>query len=513
MSDIYLVDLPLAGEASTVWNETSALVTTWVEDRIGLTPTPDADVYNAEGTARVAHQMLQGAAGAVSRWTTLQVLHGWGWRTTLWLIRVAEQVGLRVRLQVEATGDRIVELRQPVGRPGVVAQLLASQRVVVDGFRLGAPLTLGADDVPGLTGLLFDPTRTLPVVVATHPPDGPVDAGDLQGLTDTIGGLAHVVDLPTPVAAQRLGAALGNQHLAVADGGVRLYWPGLRANADPAAHPLLSPDRVRARGYRGTATTLFRRLAQSSVRTPAVPDLEHILRAEETAAARKVTNDRLADLQRQLAERPAAPPAGHTVVEEEFYRSFEEALDTAQQMQIERDEALAEVDRLTAELADWKANLAAITAAGHGGRGVDDLGDAVRIAEQRCTHLVFLDEAHDSAAASSYPRPNKVLADLLALDALAGRWRAGELRSGIKVAFPEQGLTGYRAGVSQTAQTSYRADYTRDYRGETVLLGPHLRSGTGAPSEILRIYWYEDSRERTFVIGHVGAKLRDRSNP
>ncbi len=222
-------------------------------------------------------------------------------------------------------------------------------------------------------------------------------------------------------------------------------------------------------------------------------------------------------------------------MEEDFYRSFEEALDTAERIKTERDQALAEVERLTAEIADWRANLAAISVAGVSGT-VDDLADdpttsgaeddvrpsdeepasvaeAVRIAARRCTNLVFLKEARDAAAASNFRRPNKVLDDLVALDAVVGRWRAGELRGGLKAAFPEHGLTGYRSGVSQTAHTSYRADYTRDYQGETVLLGPHLRSGIGAPSEILRIYWYEDPRERTFVIGYVGCKLRDKSNP
>ncbi len=223
-------------------------MTAWVEDRIGLAPVPRDDVYSADGTARVAHRHLEGAAGTVSRWDTLQVRDGWGWRTTLWLTGAGDTVALRVRLQVEATGDRIIELRRPVMRPAVVAQVLGTQRVVVDGFRLGVPLHIDVDDVAGLARFLLDPTRTLPVVAITQPPDAPTDPSAAQRLADAAGGLAHVVDLSSEQATQQLAETLGNPALAVADGAIRLYWPGFRADGNPFAHPLLGRDRVRGRG-------------------------------------------------------------------------------------------------------------------------------------------------------------------------------------------------------------------------------------------------------------------------
>lgn len=117
------------------------------------------------------------------------------------------------------------------------------------------------------------------------------------------------------------------------------------------------------------------------------------------------------------------------------------------------------------------------------------------------------------AAASQYRQPLQVLDDLLALDRVAGAWQRGELTCDFKIACTNEGSTGYRNGISQTARQKYEDDYRRRYEDEWVMLGPHLRRSVGAASEILRIYWYADAEQRVFVIGHVGEKLRDDSNP
>lgn len=134
-------------------------------------------------------------------------------------------------------------------------------------------------------------------------------------------------------------------------------------------------------------------------------------------------------------------------------------------------------------------------------------------AQAACQYLVFLPEAFSSASASQYKRPVQVLDDLLALDRVAGAWQRGELSCDFKSACANEGLTGYRNGISQTARQKYEGDYRRQYEGELVMLGLHLGRGVGAVTEILRIYWYADPEERVFVVGHVGEKLRDDSNP
>ena len=79
----------------------------------------------------------------------------------------------------------------------------------------------------------------------------------------------------------------------------------------------------------------------------------------------------------------------------------------------------------------------------------------------------------------------------------------------MRIAAPEYGLSGYRPGISQTAATTYAADYIRRYGDREIMLGPHLARRVGPANQIMRIYWYVDAAERVVVVGHVGAHLRD----
>jgi hypothetical protein len=140
--------------------------------------------------------------------------------------------------------------------------------------------------------------------------------------------------------------------------------------------------------------------------------------------------------------------------------------------------------------------------------------DAVHQAEEDCQHIVILKEAKDSARDSYYQRPAHVLSLLRALDDVVGMWKNDTLpEGGFEPALTSLGVAGYRADISSTAKQKYGDDYMRSYGTETVMLGPHIANGTGSITRILRIYWYVDQKRRTFVIGHVGKKLRDKSNP
>lgn len=145
------------------------------------------------------------------------------------------------------------------------------------------------------------------------------------------------------------------------------------------------------------------------------------------------------------------------------------------------------------------------------GQAPATVAEAVVAAEDSCAHLVFLPEAHASASASSYPDAGRVLSDLRALDRLASAWAAGSLGADPRTVAPAFGLSGYRAGISWTAATRYTADYTRRYEGREIVLGPHLARGVGPANQIMRIYWWVDREAGRFVIGHVGAHLRDAS--
>lgn len=150
---------------------------------------------------------------------------------------------------------------------------------------------------------------------------------------------------------------------------------------------------------------------------------------------------------------------------------------------------------------------------------VIDLGpktvkEAVEVAIRECGNLVFLDKAESSAKDSEFPRPDEVLAILRILDDVVNAWRLGKIgHDGFAGALIDRGVSGYRSGISDTARDEYRADYERSYNGKEIMLGPHIAKRVGAVTRILRIYWYVDTEAQTFVVGHVGCKLRDESNP
>ena len=111
---------------------------------------------------------------------------------------------------------------------------------------------------------------------------------------------------------------------------------------------------------------------------------------------------------------------------------------------------------------------------------------AVRIAEARTTHLVFLTEAHTSAARSHYAKYGQVLDDLLMLDDVANAWKNNVLDGNFHTAFSAR--TGaYRGDISEAARNRYPDDYQRAYRGHMIMLGPHLARGVGARSENLHL--------------------------
>ena len=135
---------------------------------------------------------------------------------------------------------------------------------------------------------------------------------------------------------------------------------------------------------------------------------------------------------------------------------------------------------------------------------------AARVAAQICEHLVITPSALASAANSIFPRPERVLADLLALDEVSRRWRGNQLRDWYSEITSRLGEV-FRAGISQTARTMYGEDYHLIFDGHTYLMSPHIARGIDQRSAI-RIYWALDTEHKRLLVGHIGAKLRDRSN-
>ena len=190
-----------------------------------------------------------------------------------------------------------------------------------------------------------------------------------------------------------------------------------------------------------------------------------------------------------------------------------------------REELLRRVEELTEGAERDRRALARLSALLAEGGGADagereealpppaTVLEAVQRAADRAEHLVFTPDAFESAADSPFRRPAEVLEALEALDALAGRFAAGEMGVSLVQAASETGLT-YKQGVSEIARSRNPHHYTATWEGHRLDLGPHVALGSGSGAGfIARIYLHvaDGTGEvpRGLYVGHVGRHLPD----
>lgn len=548
MQTLYIADLVLPGDPEAAWLAGEAAVCEWTEGRLGLGLAPDATERSNPDLGTLGRSMSMASAdGSRLRvWNTRKVDPGrplWAYDVTAWLWddrgAGVSDVTLRVRLAAHALHGFVAELPSVPVAPGLARGILDTSVVVGDGQRLGHPRLLGAAEVPDLVSLLTDEHRRRPVLVLTSAPATGAPLIDPTRTARRLAGLAHVVVLADRAASAALVGLLGSAELSVFGGAARLYWPGLKTTDHRSAHPLWLPERLTNGGAGRFADLLFARLGRLSALTLGPPELEARLRREADAARRTQAAAALSLLSAQYSAalrdleaaraQPAASPPSEEVLGEEWFEELEKTQDELERTAAERDELQEVVERLEEANRVAQDNIRAMAVATASAErqtvhvDEDELDSvqepesimhAVELAASVCPQLEFLPEAYSSAAASEFKRPQQVLDDLRALDRVADAWARGELGGGgFEGALVEAGVSGFRSGISTTARTQYAKDYERTYLGSTIVLGPHIARGVGAASTIMRIYWYADPDAHVLVVGHVGCKLRDDSNP
>lgn len=391
------------------------------------------------------------------------------------------------------TGSVVYENDAPDIVPILVATVPCSdgrRRLTPDAWRLSR------NDERRFAQLIADRERHLPVLLFTTDPTFGTEAADR--VARTLAGLAHVVvnRARFPALVERTGID------APTGANAYLWWA---APTGTVRRPSwFRGDDLAPSAWGTPAWPIVRRIFGTSAFRLAPPALASQLEAESTRR-------RL----RALEERAAS-----TEIDAEMLEAWEHDLVALERAQ--RDNAALELENerlqndLNALLASF--DLAVAEAAGHttDQHASDEaapatLAEAVKLADQRCDHLIFLPDAFRSAEAWHYQRPQVVLDALLKLDALAGQWLSDQLTGSFTLAARARGLP-WKPAISRTAQTQYRADYTKHYDGQEVLLGPHLAWGN-SPDNAVRVYLYLDRDRRTVVVGHVGRHLRDTSNP
>lgn len=525
MQTLYATHLPLPRGVDALKVALSS-IESWTRDRFG---TPISTSGSGESNHDDVHLRWDSHFGADHGLFGLSVEHDdrqdplWRWRT---LVDVGVEPGggawTRVRVALSSPAEGLVARpRVEVGRPRLVRRLADSLPIRVDDWALGESRGVDRSSVEAYTAFLLDPGRQLPVVALSHSDEDETFV-DRLALADRLLGLAHVVEIERS-ATFAIGDVIGNR-LNCYRGAVRIYYPRFTTADDPYHHQLFVGGSLGFLGSRGLERELFATLGRLAALTVDEPKLRQRVRRERRAAEFAAMERAQAEVSERLAS--AATQSGGGVDAETWtafcaeYEQFEGRVRSLERDLLDADVELEDLrealDRSEARAKAFQESL--LHTRDRPPMEDAEVGppssvlEAVRRAEKSCPHLVLLPEAFASAEASHYPYPSRVLDDLELMETIAHEWSDGELPAGPNEAFKGR-CNGYRDGISDSALNKYGVDYRREYNGDVIALGPHIARGRGAITEILRIYWWLDSETKKLVVGHVGRKLRDDSNP
>ena len=398
-----------------------------------------------------------------------------------------------LRLSIRAT-DTVIggPVNLAVRPPELVAQLLDAAPAHDADERLAA--RPWSDPEGGrLATVVTHPRRRLPVVVVDGAAASAItDAGRLAAL---VAGLAHVAVTDAARIGQLLGAALAPPR-----GGARVLWPDVAPGDSEGHHRAFS-----ASDLRGT-----------SWEAPGWPVARVLFDAASVHLERPVVTERIeAAMARKRIEELRSGAAGELDVVMTEWEADLIALGEARRQRDEAEARAGEAEARHSALLDGfhalvERAVAERSAAAPTGRAhLPDLTAAIRRAEAEANNLVFLASALESASDHPYERPDKVFEDLMTLDALAGRWRAGRLEGSFSQEALAAGLP-WSGGVSSTARNRFGSAYTFRWNDRTVLAGPHLRFGAaGPPARNCRVYLAMEFETRTVIVCHAGRHLPD----
>ena len=366
----------------------------------------------------------------------------------------------------------------------------ANRRITDAGTRVTTEI--GGQEV---AAFLFAQQRRLPAVVEIADPHAPgrtvlaAGAGPLTGLVHTF--------LIGNDAALRGFLDLSGQRL-VQPGDVIIQWAG---NTEPEVFhshevPVSSVPKERDRLIRLVIDTAARSVA--SPRVPPPPRLdagiidEPVREESEETESPEESAIYIDQLQSQIDDLEASLADADRIIAD-------------QRTALERKSG--EVDELVLQKVNLEIRAGSDSATV---RAVPSMKEALRIAREKCTFLVFHERAIESGEALEGPEPVSVLQDLARLNEVARAWMSGEISgNSIKLACRQMGLD-FAPDVSDNARQKYEQDYVIDWHGHSVVAGAHLRRGR--KSHLVRIHLHFDTERQQVVVAYIGRHLRDKGS-
>ncbi|TMC47584.1 MAG: hypothetical protein E6J14_15140 [Chloroflexi bacterium] len=398
--------------------------------------------------------------------------------------QIAARTSIAISVHVAGSSGLLLPYASAPPQLPIVSTLLRRFPVVDGGSRLlPAPRVLRPDHVDDLVGLLVDPSRTRPVVYVSHsladtPPH--LRPFDWDELSLACAGLAHVcyaLERQPSMEFAHLMGALGCRN------GARIYWPHLTLNDPPRRHNFWNQSFLEAAG-------------------DPLPDFLGRWLGSLSAAAFGQSASHAAFRRRALDARFRTHASPDWLDEHE--RTLSELEELRSLVAFQR-QALEEVQRRTpSALAFLQRDPEPPPAS---------VLEAVERAAARCPHLLFLDEALESAQRSHFRRPVDMLDTLLALEEVAALWaEPNGTGQSLNAAAASRGVD--MSGRATRLGGSIGRQYERIWNGKRIRLEEHVRIGSGPGAQFCaRIYFHKydpgQFTGRRFVIGHVGAHLED----
>lgn len=418
-----------------------------------------------------------------------------------------------VSIRMAVATDSLAPLGFVVRAPRVVQLILESSDAWTfhDIPSRTQPLQIrGAQGGSRLSQLIWDPSRSVPVISIANDVDESLPRGIEDDLARELAGLAIVAEVD-PAAASQVTRERGSEWSCFG-GAIRLYWPGITAESNPQSNPLWMASQLASRTASDPeASRLIRDqlrrqvFEQSAIAMPQAPLVQEIrtsARAEQLEKLVMEIAEKEGLAQEILADGSKAEDQVNRL-QEALNRQANEIDDLKEQI-----EQLRQSNKQLMQSQVWKA------------ASVDDIAPSIetppvtvaeaisRAREELEDTLVFgnaVEDSVDGLAADAGP-PHKVLEYLRKLAELTEARREGPLgQDAIKWL---NGKNVEASGESETVKNSGQERRKRtwdDGNGRPRFFEHHLKPSTATSGDkCVRIYFDFDEPTGRTVVGWVG---------
>jgi FtsZ-binding cell division protein ZapB len=393
-----------------------------------------------------------------------------------------------VRREVRPTGPLILPRtrteRPPLALTSLIGDLARELRVrdaqQVVSSHLSRAAT--ADEGAALGALVDAPSRRLPLVIECTSTKG-ANAVTSSDTARLLTGIAHVHQLTSAEAEHGFNDYYGSRK--ASSSWVLVAWPRTHRGVALNEYPQKDDDRL-VDDLIAAAVGALPILPRPTSRTPGTSQVPI----------------------QQIVANTSSPEVGEL---RRKNQDLEQRVNELQSDYEELYENLTTTEHLSAKMAEdrdrYQNQLTSLLTLRDDMTQWNSTSQVLQLATKSFTMLHFQPDLTERLGKTQFsPATNqRIFENLLELNNLAARLRRGDIEPHLFNTYCAEKFN-FASSVSDNAINKFGSDYTTQWNGSPVQLGPHIRCNEA------RIYFYVDPILRQVVIGHVGEHLRDKSN-